>query len=338
MLRVPLASGACNVDNTRIGTAMPADNTAERNILLLGLLPLMASAVWLVLLREPPPVRAHAAFSQRTAVREREFTPSQSRFLGVIVAGQDAQLGAQLAGQVVRVFAQAGARVQRGDALLQLSSPLLLGSESLARAQLEQDRSAERVAELAVETARDKYERMQSAPSAYSRQDLDAARLDVRRAQAELDKLRAGSAVQRTTRERDRAQARSQTLRAPFDGVLADRYVDRGDFVAAGAALARVLDDARFVRFAVPAAELARLHTGSTLQVAARDSLARWSATLTQWQPELEAATGYVFARAVLAGASDPKVLIPGTRVDVLDSVEDAHSVPAARPAPDQPR
>ena len=125
--------------------------------------------------------------------------------------------------------------------------------------------------------------------------------------------------MQRATFRRELLRARLQTLRAPFDAVVAQCLANSGEFVPAGSTLVRIVDDARFVRFAVPSAELARLQIGSTLRVALRAEDPAWVATLIELQPELDAAVSLGFGRAELASVTPQALALPpGTRVDVL--------------------
>lgn len=291
-------------------------------VLVLGLLPLIAGAVWLVLLREPHPVTATSsmvAAPPALARNEALAGAGRAQWLGVVIAGQDADLGAELTGQVAQVFVEPGARVRRGQPLLQLAALSALGAAGMARAQYAQDRASERAAELAVEIARDKAARMRNAEAAYAAGEVVAAQVELRRSEAELAKLRAKSAFERAALQRELARAETQTLRAPFDGVLASRPVDTGDFVPGGSPLARVVDDARFVRFAVPADAHARLRVGAELTLVVPEQSQPLRATLIALEPELDAAAGLGFARARL----DPELaqsrgLIPGQRVHVL--------------------
>jgi biotin carboxyl carrier protein len=296
-------------------------SAGDRAMVILGVLPLMAAALWLVLLRQPRPVAAHrdaSAAAERSAERE---VAVEARFTGVVVAGQDAQLGAELVGEVSRVFAEPGAHVRRGDALLQLNALAVVGARGIASAEAAEDRSAIESARLSLENARDKAERMQSASDAYPAREISSARADVARAAAELERLRAGFDVHRATRRRELARADKQIVRAPFDGVLALRFVDVGDFVSAGQVLARVVDDARFVRFALPASEHARLRIGDSVQGFAQQTQAAalpLTAAVTDVDPELDAAAGMGFARARLIGDAALFLwLSPGSRLAV---------------------
>jgi RND family efflux transporter MFP subunit len=289
-----------------------------------GLLPLIGGAIWLVFLREPKPVAAELALPLLTAANTSELAapPAHGTWTGVIVAGQEADLGAELAGQVVQVFVEPGARVRRGQPILQLSALSVLGTAGMARAQYAQDRSAEEAAAFELEAAQDKADRMARASDAYAAGDVQAARADARRAAAELAKFRAKSALERATLRRELARAETQMLRAPFDGVLASRPVDPGDFVTGGTALARVVDDARFVRFALPAEARSGLRAGVELQLTAAGQSVPLTATLVALEPELDAAAGLGFARARLNDElADSLGWIPGQRVQVFGTV-----------------
>jgi membrane fusion protein, multidrug efflux system len=299
---------------------MPHNHRSERRVLVLGVMPLLAAAIWLLALREPKPAAAYSLRGLTAPARldERSLMPQRQRFLGLVVAGEQSDLGSELSGQIVRVFAHEGERVRRGEPIVQLSSVSVLGAENLARAREAEDRAAEQSAELALATARDKRERVERASAAYSASDLQAAQRESERAGAELDKVRASGAVQRAVQRRDRARASVQILRAPFDAVVASRLVDPGDFVPAGAVLARIVDDSRFVRFAVPARELPTLQTGQRMQVVVRGATLAWSATLLNLQPEIDPASGFGFGRAELHASALRAPLLPGTRVDVM--------------------
>jgi RND family efflux transporter MFP subunit len=304
----------------------------ERGLVAVGLLPLVGGALWLLFLREPRPVAAELAVPQPVAAAASETNaPANTTWLGVIVAGQDADLGAELAGQVAAVFVEPGARVRKGEPILQLSALSVLGTAGMARAQYAQDRSAEEAAELALESARDKADRMAKASSAYSTGDVLAARADARKAEAELAKLRAKSALERASLQREIARAETQVLRAPFDGVVASRSVDPGDFVTGGVPLARVVDDARFVRFALPAEARAGLQLGADLQLIASGQSLPIEATLVSLEPELDPASGLGVARARLdAALLQSRGLLPGQRVQVSVPV----GVPVVRARP----
>ena len=292
-------------------------SAGERAIVVLGLLPLFAAAIWLIVLREPHAAGASTRLLPAHAAEQREHRAQAAPFLGVVVAGQDAELGAELGGEVVKAFKESGARVRKGEPLLQLAALSVVGARSMAVAQGVEDRSSLAAAKLELENARDKVDRMLNAPNAYSARDVQSARADAARAAAQVEKLRGTAAVHRAGLERELARAAKQMVRAPFDGVLSARFLDVGDFVSAGQPLARVVDDTRFVRFALPADLHAHIQPGVSVNVLPNGSDLPLPATVVDVDPELDAAAGLGFVRARLPEAASGTRFMPGTRVEV---------------------
>lgn len=297
-------------------------SSGERTIVVLGMLPLLAAAIWLIVLREPTTAVAHVTQAPPRARSEASGLGLEPSFVGVIVAGQDAELGAELSGEVVRAFRETGAHVRKGEPLLQLAALSVVGTRNMATAQQQEDRAAILAAKLAHENAQDQLDRMINAPSAYAARDVQKARADAARAEAELERLRGTAAVHKASLQREIARSDKQMVRAPFDGVLSARFLDVGDFASPGQVLARVVDDTRFVRFALPAAEHARLRTESSVRVVPTGSDLPIAAKIVDVDPELDPAAGLGFARARLADTRDEPdagpQFAPGSRVEVF--------------------
>ena len=70
----------------------------DRLFVALGLLPLLAGAAWLIALREPTPVAAAAdrGGPREPALAEPYAAQDSAGWLGVIVAGQEADIAAEL--------------------------------------------------------------------------------------------------------------------------------------------------------------------------------------------------------------------------------------------------
>lgn len=297
-----------------------ASSAGERMIVVVGVLPLAAAAAWLIALHEPRAAVARAATSRAQRPHaESTGLGTQAGFVGVVVAGQDAELAAELAGEVVKVFAEPGARVKRGQPLVQLAALSVLGARNMAVAQAQEDRAAIAAAQFGLESARDKVKRMEAAPAAYPARELTSARADAARAAAEVQRLRGSAAMHRASYGRELARADKQIIRAPFDGVLAGRFFDTGDSVSQGQPVARVVDDARFVRFALPAAQHAALQVDSPIRAQLSGIALPLDAQVIDVDPELDAAAGLGFARAKFTGESAAALrLSPGTRAMVF--------------------
>lgn len=189
------------------------------------------------------PATPPAVVSVAPAVRA-EFSPWHWG-PGSVVSRQDSRVAGEVAGRVLRV-AEIGDPVRAGepiavldDAALRLEEQDHLASIGRVQAQLALAQAQERrYAALAAQqnVARAQYEQQ--------RADRDVLAQDLARARAQLAQTR----HQRTR----------MTVRAPFDGLVAERLVQPGEYLRAGDAVARVVDTGtREVRVHAPV-ELAR--------------------------------------------------------------------------------
>ena len=145
---------------------------------------------------------------------------------------QEVTLQGKVSGYLAKIHVDRGDRVKAGDTLAEIAVPEL-------RADLLKW-------EAEVELAEQDYQRinnaMKQASDLVTKQTVDAAR-------AKRDIAKAGL-------ENTRAKVAYAVLHAPFDGVVTDRFVDTGAFIADGAKLLTVVDDGTLrIRVGVPEAE-----------------------------------------------------------------------------------
>lgn len=167
-----------------------------------------------------------AMILQPTTFRERvEVT-------GVVRALEDAVLSAQAGGTVLELAAR-GARVRRGQVLVRIDPNLPEAAVQQAQADLAAARAG-------VALARDRYGRLEplAQEGVISPLELEGVRAELHQAEAQLARARA--ALEQATEQLVRA-----TVRAPFAGVVEDRFVERGEQVAAGAQLVRLVEPRR---------------------------------------------------------------------------------------------
>lgn len=144
---------------------------------------------------------------------------------GTVTASQDAQLSVATSGLVTRLLVDDGDRVRAGDLLLELDAELADYQYQAARAAREQ-------AERALADAR---RRLQEAQRLAPQRSI--AETVVKDLQAEVAEDE--SALQEAAAEAGyrRALLERHSLRAPFDGVISDRSVDLGEWLAPGSAV-----------------------------------------------------------------------------------------------------
>lgn len=174
---------------------------------------------------------------------------------GTLAAEQEAQVRAEMGGQVLQVMADQGQAVSRGQVLARID-------DAAMRQQLISAQSAVRSADQAVDLARRNVERNQTlaAAGAVADRDLELARNQLASSQSQLAAARAQlSQVQE--------QLSKSTVRAPIGGVVSARAVTAGDVVQPGGALFTVIDPGSMrLEGSVPAADLGQVRVGAPVR------------------------------------------------------------------------
>jgi RND family efflux transporter MFP subunit len=200
-------------------------------------------------LPQAPPAIVSVAPAVSTELAPRHWAP------GSVISRQDARVASEQSGRVVRV-AEVGQHVRAGEAIAVLDDTALRLREQenqaeLGRIQAQLDlatRQEQRYAQLAAQQniARAQYDQLRS--------ERDALVQDRARSQSLLAQTR--------------YQRAQMTVRAPFSGVVAERLVQLGEYVANGAAVARLVDTgAREVRVRAPVDLARHLAVGMPVQV-----------------------------------------------------------------------
>lgn len=178
---------------------------------------------------------------------------------GPIVPWESMQLGVEVSGLRVKgVYVDVGEFVRRGQLLLQLDARTL-------ETELAQARAAHREAEAAASLARANLSRAEPLlrDKYISAGQVDELRAALAQAQARVSTARA--ALDAARLRRDFAE-----LRAPDDGIIAERRVDSGQIAAAGTELLSLIRDGRLEwRPELAEAELAAVSVGDPVSVRA---------------------------------------------------------------------
>jgi RND family efflux transporter MFP subunit len=175
---------------------------------------------------------------------------------GELLAKQRADFAAQVAGEITEVLVEEGAAVEEGAVMLEIDPERRL---------LELDRARARVGEAAAAVAEQEREvkRMRALANqgVASATKLDQAETALQTARSRLAAARADRGVA------DRA-LRDASVRARFAGLVAQRYVDRGEFVREGDPLIDLVTlDPVEVEFHLPEADAARVSVGLPIEV-----------------------------------------------------------------------
>ncbi len=275
---------------------------------------------------QPAPVRAVAArrghFSLRTA------------YSGELV-GEVSDIAPQVSGLLVDVPARIGQRVAAGAVLaviadVELRNQLLEARGQLGVAEANRDRAAaelvgveadyQRAMELYGQGLLSEQEQQQiTARQATTRANLAAAAAQVRQSAARQALLA--------------EQLANTRVRAPFDAVVSDRYLDRGALVQPGTPILRLVEEAPLlVQFRVPERDLSAVQAGAAFDVATEATGERtFAGAVRRVAGEVRRNDRTVLVEGELAETDD--LLLPGMYADVsvsLRDLDDALIVPGA--------
>lgn len=174
---------------------------------------------------------------------------------GSVVSRDDARIATVTAGRVMEV-AEVGTRVRKGERLAKLDDTSL-------RLRLEQARAGTGRAKAQRDLAQTQMTRLgKLAPgNAVAQTQLDEARATLESASQEL----ARADAERRSIEHDLAETE---IRAPFNGVVSERFAQRGEYLQTGAAVAHLVDTERLeARVQAPLALAPQVRAGQEIQV-----------------------------------------------------------------------
>lgn len=159
-------------------------------------------------------------------------------FSGSTSANRSVEIRTEVAGKVVAILKQKGQRVKQGEVILELDKRSWPERVEQAKANLEQRQietnSTEKLAEKGLAN---------DAQLAQARTALANAKADYTQAKIQLD---------------------GTTIRAPFDGILDQRFVEVGDFIRDNTPVAKVIDIKPWlVKARVPEKEISNIHLGA---------------------------------------------------------------------------
>lgn len=215
---------------------------------------------------------ATVAFHQQQGF-EREVS-----YLGLVSAGRKATLGFEAAGTVAELPWREGSPVERGQIIARLDDAALKARYRATNADLAQAKSELELAQLKAKRQQDLRE-----SGAVSREAYDETRL---RAQALSSRVEATVArLQSIQIQIDKA-----SLRAPYDGVIADRFIHEGAVVNPGTPVVRFIETAgREANIGVAVSRMSALVLGRSYTLSLRGEV--FSSELLSVRPDVDPVT-----------------------------------------------
>jgi len=240
-----------------------------------------------------------------------ETSPTSSspdeRFLGVVLANESVELSAPFEGLLARLGVQPGDRLAAGTVLGNMALEPLRSEELMAQAQLEQAEAEQNRAELEVSAATERLQRyLKPASGALSADELAEARYREKTALAQVVAAKARIRERKAALAQIRQRLGEAEFRAPFDCVVAMRYLDAGTRVQAGRPILRLIQAGGFrVRFALPEGLSGGATAGLPVNIYLPALGKELPGRLESVSPEVDAPSRMVFALATLLAPNE---------------------------------
>ncbi len=255
----------------------------------------------------PPEVKVGAENLARAERAELQSGPTIS---GNLQPRRVAMVRAQVGGQVMAVEALQGDQVPRDKVLARIDDSALREQERSAQLAVASATAARRVAEL--ELARS---RKLAKGGGITERDLERTRAALTAASAQLAEAQARLIAARQQLDRT-------VVRAPFDGVISERQVSMGDYVAPGGPMFAVIDLGSLrLEAAVPAQNLQELKEKTAVDfTVAGFANRRFRGEITRINPAVDPSTGQVRVYVDIPNEAGPLIsgLFAQGRVETL--------------------
>jgi membrane fusion protein (multidrug efflux system) len=239
-----------------------------------------------------PPVKVALVAATEAA------SPEQIVLTGMVVADQRSEVTADTQGKVLNVMVERGQRVKMGAAVVQLDVRSAAFSAREAAANLASARAQRELAEQ--ECARTK-------------QLLDQGAIT--RSEFDRQNAQCTSALQQVSAAEARTAMMAKSVadgivRAPFDGVVAQKSVSPGEFVSPGRALFTLVDDDPLrIELSVPEVHLKSIKQGQEVELTSVAMPGKtYKATVTRIGAEIGRTRSLIIEATIAPGSE----LVPG--------------------------
>jgi membrane fusion protein (multidrug efflux system) len=250
--------------------------------------------------KEPPLAALPPAVHVEAAPAEARPMPRELPLAGALIANREADVAANAAGRVIRTFVERGAMVRAGDPLVQLDVRSAAMGKDEALGNLEAVEAQRALAD----TQCARYEGL-FQKGAISRDEWDRFATQCRTSAGSERAARARADMARKT-------LADATVRAPFPGMVGERFVDVGEYVHPDSKVASLVQIAPLrLQLTVPEAEVGRIAPKQVVSFEVQSFPGEsFRATVAFVGPALRAATRDLVAEAVVP--NEDRRLRPG--------------------------
>jgi RND family efflux transporter MFP subunit len=255
----------------------PKESAASRRVVwwsvaVVSLLAIVTAAVGLGAFRgkaEAEPSKSARGVLVTLAPSQKKTLTLTARHRGELDT-EVSELSAQATGRLAVVEVDIGDIVKQGQILARIDAAQTQRQISEAEAQVRSAEAAQQRARAAREGARIELDRGQKLvrEKVMSQQEVDTLESRVRVLTAEEGAADAQRGQARARVSVLQQQAKETKLLAPFDGAVAERFLDAGSLVTPGVKVLRVVKSGPLrVRFRAPERDLGRIKKGMTVEI-----------------------------------------------------------------------
>ncbi len=171
---------------------------------------------------QPPPARVAV-----TRVFEKELAPT-TVLVGIVVFDQNAGLSSEISGLIDSHQMAEGAVVRKGQVLVRLNTDFLLKDIAVIDQQIVQ-------ADIKIQKSHKNLTRFKTLfqQDATSEREYDDLAFELKELQVEMETLK-------VTRAKKKLELDKSQIRAPFDGLVLERYKSQGEWISPGAPICRL--------------------------------------------------------------------------------------------------
>jgi len=238
---------------------------------------------------------------------------------GPLVVENQVDVAAQREGLVEKVMAEPGMRARKGQLLAQLDDRQISADLEAARAKTRSTEADLKNWESEARVLDSDYQRAQKMWEAQliTKEQLDHARYKAESDQWDVKRVQELLANAHATQRSLELELEKTRIRAPFEGLVARRYVRAGQKVALGDRLFWVTAEAPLrVKFTLPEQFVGKVKKGQELAVSASYGSGRsYVARVIEVSPVVDPASGTIEVLAELPG--DPGELHPGMTANI---------------------
>jgi multidrug resistance efflux pump len=210
--------------------------------------------------------------------------------------------------------------VRAGDAVALVGDSIIRKDVHVAEAALDIALAEESRADRELAEVTDRRLRVEKLGPHVPEAETSAAKFAESVKKVELEKAQASSREKTRQLERVRAEMNQATIRAPFDGTVAQVFVTAGEPVTSGTPLLTLLPkEAPRLRFAIPPADAHIIQRGQLVQAHVDDTATTLQGAVTSIAPEVDTSSNMVVVEAELPGdGAAPPVAGLIARVSVI--------------------